>query len=150
MAESFTQINTESMAETVPKKEVTLQSRTKKPPWWNEGVSKTKRELNIAKKSVRRRRTPHNFNELKMKESKFEEVSMKEDWVDQICTKISYANSAKEMWESFKDLTSYQDKKGVGVLPFLDENKHPTFDREEKYIILQDVFFGGPFTRLSV
>ncbi|MEW8546903.1 MAG: hypothetical protein AB2693_25595 [Candidatus Thiodiazotropha sp.] len=38
----------------VPKKEVKLQHRRKKPPWWNEDVKKAKSELNAAKKLYRR------------------------------------------------------------------------------------------------
>ena len=45
-----------------------MQNRRKKPPWWNEDVSNTKRQVNISKKSFRQRRTPRHFQELKEKE----------------------------------------------------------------------------------
>ena len=60
-----------------------------------------------------------------------------------MCDKITYANSSKELWESFNALTTYQDCNRGGVLPLLDENDNAVFGREEKCEILERVFFGG-------
>ena len=60
-----------------------------------------------------------------------------------ICNKISYANSAKEMWENFNYLTTYQNNSGGGVLPLLDRNGEAVFNKEEKCAVLEKVFFGG-------
>ena len=65
------------------------------------------------------------------------------EWTQILCYKITYANSSKEMWESFSALTTYQDCNRGGVLPLLDENDNPVFGREEKCQILEKVFFGG-------
>ena len=67
----------------------------------------------------------------------------KESWAKQLCDKIAFAGSPKEMWESFNKLTTYQDYGRGGVLPLLDENDCPVFEREEKCAVLEKVFFGG-------
>ena len=67
----------------------------------------------------------------------------KVDWTQQLCDKITYASSAKEMWENFNSLTTYQDHSGGGVLPMIDGNGKAIFDRKEKCSVLEEVFFGG-------
>ena len=67
----------------------------------------------------------------------------KVEWTQILCDKIMYANSSKELWESFNALTTYQDCNRGGVLPLLDENDNAVFGREEKCEILERVFFGG-------
>ena len=145
MAESFTDIYTQCMTEAVPKKELKLQSRRKKPPWWTDVVGEAKNELNKAKKGFRCRRTPSNLEKLKTCENAFEKAKeeAKVEWTQVLCDKITYASSSKEMWESFNALTTYEDNDRGGVLPLMDENDNPTFGREEKCEILEKVFFGG-------
>ena len=145
MADSFMDVYTECLVKAVPKKEIKSQHRRKKPPWWNEDVARARSALNAAKKTYKRRRTPNNFECLKEKECELEKVSVlaKESWTEVVCDKISCANSAKEMWENFRVLTSYQDNGKGGVLPLFDENKRPAFSREDKCFILQNTFFGG-------
>ena len=145
MAESFMQVYTECMIEAVPKKEVKKANRRKKPPWWNDTVSASKQELNKAKKDFRRRRTPANFQKLKASEDTLDSViaEAKTEWTQELCDKITYAGSSKEMWEHFNSLTTYQDHSGGGVLPLIDRNGKPVFDRQEKCKVLEDVFFGG-------
>ena len=77
MAEAFMSIYTECMVEAVPKKEVKLQNRRKKPPWWNDAVGEAKSDLNKAKKGFRRRQTPNNFDKLKSCEDAFETAKEK-------------------------------------------------------------------------
>ena len=145
MAEAFMDIYTECMIEAVPKKEIKKTNRSKKPPWWSDRVSESKQELNRAKKDFRRRWTPANFQILKSSEEAFETVMVnaKTEWTQQLCDKITYAGSSKEMWEHFNSLTTYQDHSGGGVLPLIDRNGKAIFDREEKCSVLEDVFFGG-------
>ena len=102
------------MVEAVPKKEIKKTNRRKKPPWWSEKVSESKQELNKAKKDFRRRRTPANFQRIKLSEEAFDKISAeaKTEWTQQLCDKITYAGSSKEMWENFNSLTTYQDHSG--------------------------------------
>ena len=67
----------------------------------------------------------------------------KTEWTQQLCDKITYAGSSKEMWEHFNSLTTYQDHSGGGVLPLIVRNGKAIFDSDEKCSVLQDVFFGG-------
>ncbi|MEW8548387.1 MAG: reverse transcriptase domain-containing protein [Candidatus Thiodiazotropha sp.] len=145
MVEAFMEVYTECMVEAVPKSEIKVHSRRKKPPWWDDEVKVVKNELNKAKKSFRRRRTPNNFEDLKVCEARFEEVkeAAKISWTKQLCDTIAFAGSAKEMWESFNTLTTYQDFSRGGVLPLIDKNNRPVFQREEKCEVLEKVFFGG-------
>ena len=96
-----------------------------------------------AEKSFRRRRTPYNFENLKNCENALEEVkeNAKAEWTKLVCDKITYASSSKEMWESFNTLTSYQDYNRGGVIPLLDDDGSPVFNREDKCLILENVFF---------
>ena len=141
----FMDIYTECMVEAVPRIELKSQNRRKKTPWWNKDVANAKCKVNKAKKSFRRRRTPYNFENLKNCENALEEVkeNAKAEWTKVVCDKITYASSSKEMWESFNTLTSYQDYNGGGVIPLLDDDGSPVFNREDKCLILENVFFGG-------
>ena len=122
-----------------------MQNRRKKTPWWNDAVGEAKTDMNKAKKGFRRRRTPNNFDKLKSCENAFENAkkNAKVEWTQILCEKITYANSSKELWESFNTLTTYQDCNRGGVLPLLDENDNAVFGREEKCEILERVSFGG-------
>ena len=60
-----------------------------------------------------------------------------------ICNKITNANSAKEMWENFNFLTTYQNNSGGGVLPLINKNGEALFNKDEKCSILESIFFGG-------
>ena len=145
MAEDFMKVYTECMTEAVPRQEIKMHRSRRNPPWWNEDVKKAKNELNKAKKSFRRRNIPNNLEKLKQCEAQFEKIKeeTKETWTKQLCDKITYAGSPKEMWESFNSLTTYQDCGRGGVLPLIDEMNCPVFGREEKCAVLEKVFFGG-------
>ena len=106
------------------------------------GVSLLLETFDSAEKSFRRRRTPYNFENLKNCENALEEVkeNAKAEWTKLVCDKITYASSSKEMWESFNTLTSYQDYNRVGVIPLLDDDGSPVFNREDKCLILENVF----------
>lgn len=145
MADSFMLVYMECLTKAVPMKLSRVQHRRKKPPWWTEETASSKHELNIAKKTYKRRRTPFNFNNLREKEDVFKKMSenSKEEWTQNLCKKISMAKSQKDMWDSFKNLTSYQDYNNGGVLPLLDDDHTPIFDNLEKCNILQNIFFGG-------
>ena len=145
MTEAFMDICTECMVEAVPRIELKSQNRRKKTPWRNKDVANAKCKVNKAKKSFRRRRTPYIFENLKNCENALEEVkeNAKAEWTKVVCDKITYASSSKEMWESFNTLTSYQDYNRGGVIPLLDDDGSPVFNREDKCLILENVFFGG-------
>ena len=89
-----------------------------------------KHELNTAKKSYKRRSTPQNLLKLREIEIKYEETTeqQKEVWIDSLCNKLSRTKSQKELWDSFKSLTSYQDLDGGNVLPLYDQDNNPIFD----------------------
>ena len=95
--------------------------------------------------NFKRRSTQQNFDNLKKTEEEYkqEEETQKDSWTDSLCDKISYSDNPKEMWDSVKTLTSYQDLDGGNVLPLLDENNQPVFDMQGKCDILQDTFFSG-------
>ena len=133
------------MIEAVPKKESRIQNRRKKPPQWNNKVTEAKNELNKAKKSFRRRSTPDNFEILKNTEDAFDRAAeeAKVAWTQVLCSKILFASSGKEMWESLNKLTTYQEYNSGGVLPLKDEEGKAVFDREEKCALLEKVFFAG-------
>ena len=135
MADSFMDVYTECMIEAVPKKEIKVHSRRTKPPWWNDKVSEAKHDLNKAKKGFRRISTPENFEVLKNSEDAFDEAAeeAKATWTQVLCGKISFANSAKEMWESLNKLTSYQEYNSGGVLP-LKMKKEMQYLIEEKSV----------------
>ena len=145
MADSFMEVYTECMIEAVPKKEIRIRNRRKKPPWWNDKVTEAKNELNKAKKSFRRRSTIENFEVLKITEDAFDKAAeeAKVAWTQVLCGKISFASSGKEMWESLNKLTTYQEYNSGGVLPLKDEDGKAVFDREEKCALLEKVFFAG-------
>lgn len=145
MAESFMEVYIKCLTEAVPKRETKVMNRRKKPPWWSEETQTARHELNMAKKTYKRRRTPINFKNLREKEESFmsRAENAKDDWTKNLCERISRAESPKEMWENFKSLTSYEQLDGGGMLPLLDENNVPVFDSSEKCDILQGLFFGG-------
>ena len=63
--------------------------------------------------------------------------------MESLCDKIMYSSTPKEMWDTFKTLTSYQDLDGGNILPLLDKDNNHVFDLEQKCQILQDTFFSG-------
>ena len=67
----------------------------------------------------------------------------KSEWTENICMKINDCSDPKEIWHNFRTLTSYQDEDAGGVLPLMDMDNKPIFDKSEKSKVLQDVFFGG-------
>ena len=77
---------------------------------------------------------PANFQKLKASEDTLDSViaEAKTEWTQELCDKITYAGSSKEIWEHFNSLTTYQDHSGGGVLPLIDRNGKPVFDRQEK------------------
>ena len=56
---------------------------------------------------------------------------------------LQLSSTPKEMWDSFKSLTSYQDLDGGNVLPLLDRDNNPVFEYDQKSEILQETFFSG-------
>ena len=145
MVDAFMEVYTECMIKAVPKKEIKLQNRRRKPPWWNDRVVHSKNELNKAKKGFRKRQTPENFGVLKRKEEVFNKATeeAKVTWTQTLCDKTTFASSRKEMWESFNRLTTYQDYNTGGVLPLMDGTGKTVFDRVEKCSLMEKVFFGG-------
>ncbi len=138
--QSFMQIFTECMLDAVPRKQVTVSKRRKKPPWWNEQTAETKQSWNSAKKQFRRRSTPQLFKQLKEKELEYDrsvEIA-KESWVAGVCTKLNLAASPKDIWQCFRQLTSYQEEGGTGVLPLRKKDGSYEFDSEERPKILED------------
>ena len=108
-------------------------------------MREAKKKLNKAKRDFKRRSTQQNFDNLKKTEEEYkqQEETQKDSWTVSLCDKISYSDNPKEMWDSVKTLTSYQDLDGGNVLPLLDENNQPVFDMQGKCDILQDTFFSG-------
>ena len=145
MVESFMEVFHECMEESVPKVTVKEGSRRKLAPWTNEEVKNSKHELNVAKKKFRRRQTPNNLQSLREIEEQCEKVceKAKSEWTGNICDKINDCNDPKEIWQNFRALTSYQDEDAGGVLPLMDIDNNPVFNKSEKCKILQNVFFGG-------
>ncbi|MEW8544656.1 MAG: reverse transcriptase domain-containing protein [Candidatus Thiodiazotropha sp.] len=96
-------------------------------------------------KRFRRRNTPNNLTLLRVKEDTYDSVceKAKREWTDQTCMKINEGSNPKEMWEHFRNLTTYEDQNTGGVLPLLDSENKAIFSNTEKSKILQDVFFGG-------
>ena len=104
-----------------------------------------KHQLNTAKKSYKRRSTPQNFLQLREIEKNYEEKAeeQKEVWIGSLCKKLSRTKSLKELWDSFRSLTSYQDLDGGNVLPLFDRDNKPIFEIQEKCLLLQETFFNG-------
>ena len=129
----------------VPKKMVTVVNRRKKPPWWNEIVADFNTKLNRAKKSYKRRSTKQNFDHLKETKNNFDRAveEEKNNWIKGLCSKINLCKSSKEMWDTFNNLTSYQDLDGGDILPLLDCQNQPIFEVAKKCDLLRDTFFSG-------
>ena len=145
MYASFKTVFDECRDKSVPKRSVKSVNRRKKPPWWNERMNEVKKCLNKAKRTYKRHSTEGNFIALQSIETEFKkaEEEEKDKWVKILCDKITYSSTPKEMWDSFKSLTSYQDLDGGNVLPLLDRDNNPVFEYEEKSEILQETFFSG-------
>ena len=118
-------------------------TRRRTAPWTNEDVKKCKHELNVAKKKFRRRQTPNNLQSKRVKEEECEKICEKAnyEWTENICMKINDCSDPKQIWQNFRTLTSYQDEDAGGVLPFMDMDNKPIFDKSEKSKVLQGVFF---------
>ena len=142
---SFKGVFDECRDKSVPKRNVKSVNRRQKPPWLNEKMSEIKKKLNNSKRSHKRRSTQRNFEILESVEAEFK-VAVEEEknkWVEMLCDKITYSSTTKEMWDTFKTLTSYQDLDGGNILPLLDKDNNPVFELEQKCQILQDTFFSG-------
>ena len=85
------------------------------------------------------------MTELRQKEDELNliEEKAKQKWTEEVCEKVSNADTHSEMWQHFRKLTSYHDEDGVGVLPLLDEHNTAVFDKEGKTEILKNTFFAG-------
>ena len=142
---SFKAVFDECREKSVPKRNIQNVNRRQKPPWWNDRMTELKKRLNKAKRTYKRRSTQNNFKEVETIESEFKvaEEEEKDLWMESLCEKITYSSTPKEMWDTFKTLTSYQDLDGGNILPLLDKDNNPVFDLEQKCQILQDTFFGG-------
>ena len=129
----------------VPKRTFKYNDRRSHPPWWNDVMREIKKKLNKAKRDFKRRSTQQNYDKLKETENEYnrEEEVQKDSWTDSLCDKISKSDNPKDMWQSLKTLTSYQDLDGGNVLPLLNEDNQPVFDIQGKCDILQDTFFSG-------
>ena len=145
MYSSFKKVFDECHENSVPKRNVQNDNRRRKPPWWNDRMTEIKKRLNNAKRTYKRRSTQSNFETIESVESEFKvaEEEEKDKWVESLCDKITYSGSPKEMWDTFKSLTSYQDQDGGNILPLLDKDNNPVFELEQKCQILQDTFFSG-------
>ena len=108
-------------------------------------MSEIKKRLNKAKRNFKRRSTQQNHDALRTlkEEYKVVEEEQKDLWTNNLCDKISYSDTPKEMWESLRTLTSYQDLDGGNVLPLLNDDNQPVFDLQGKCSILQTTFFSG-------
>ena len=106
-------------------------------------MREVKKKLNKAKRDFKRQSTQQNYDQLKAAEDKYkrEEETQKDSWTDSVCDKISNSDNPKEMWDSLKSFTSYQDLDRGNVLSHLNEDNQPVFDRQGKCDILQDTFF---------
>ena len=85
------------------------------------------------------------MTELRQKEGELKliEEKAKQKWTEEVCEKVSNADTHSEMWQHFRKLTSYRDEDGVGMLPLLDEHNTAVFDKEGKAEILKNTFFAG-------
>ena len=142
---SFKTVFDECREKSVPKRNVQNVNRRRKPPWWNDRMTEIKKRLNNAKRTYKRRSTQSNFETVASVESEFKiaEEEEKDKWVESLCDKITYSSTPKEMWDTFKTLTTYQDLDGGNILPLLDKDNNPVFDLDQKCQILQDTFFSG-------
>ena len=145
MYSDFVDTFNKCMEEVVPKKQMRVSGRRKRPPWYNEEVQRARHEVNIVRKSYKRRKTPTTLTELRQKEDELNliEEKAKQKWTEEVCEKVSNADTHSEMWQHFKKLTTYHDEDGVGVLPLLDEHNTAVFDKEGKAEILKNTFFAG-------
>ena len=109
------------------------------PPWWNDAMSEIKKKLNKAKRNFKRRSNQQNYDSLKSVEEEYKrtEEEQKDLWTDALCDKISNGYSPKEMWDSLRTLTSYQDLDGGNILSLLNDSNQPVFDLPGKCSILK-------------
>ena len=108
---SFKETFDECRDAAVPKRTFKYNDRRTHPPLWNDNMREAKKKLNKAKRDFKRRSTQQNFDNLKKTEEEYkqEEETQKDSWTDSLFDKISYNDNPKEMWDSVKTLTSYQD-----------------------------------------
>ncbi|MEW8544970.1 MAG: reverse transcriptase domain-containing protein [Candidatus Thiodiazotropha sp.] len=145
MYTSFKEVFDECRDASVPKRSFKYNDRRTRPPWWNDKMTEIKKRLNKAKRNFKRRSIPQNYDALQMLEEEFKRVEeeQKDLWTNNLCDKISNSDTPKEMWESLRTLTSYQDLDGGNILPLLNEDNQPVFDLQGKCNILQSTFFSG-------
>ena len=145
MYQSFLDKFEQCVDDCVPQTKYNPNYRRKTPPWMDDNVKKKKNDLNVAKKHFKRRQTPQLLQELKTKEEEYTTscTEAKSIWVEDTCRSIDSCSNPKEKWRAFHKLTTYEETDGGIVLPMLDENKTPIFDRTEKCKLLQKTFFTG-------
>lgn len=145
MYTSFKEVLDECRDVSVPKRMFKYNDRRTRPPWWNDNMTEIKKKLNKAKRSFKRRSTQQNYDLLRSTEDEYTRVEeeQKDSWTNSLCDKISNSETPKEMWDSLKTLTTYQDLDGGNILPLLNEDNQPIFDLQGKCNILQTTFFSG-------
>ena len=126
MYTSFKEVFDDCRDASVPKRSFKYNDRRTRPPWLNDKMSEIKKSLNKAKRNFKRRSTQQNHDALRTPEEyKVVEEEQKDLWTNNACDKISYSDTPKEMWESLRTLTSYQDLDGGNVLPLLNDDNQP-------------------------
>jgi hypothetical protein len=145
MFESFSSVFYTCRDESIPQKQVSGNKRRLAPPWLSEEAKEARHALNVAKKGYRRRSTGQNYDKLVAAKQQCEETESKakEQWVDAVCEKLNTTRNPKELWDSFRNLTSYQLRDGCKVLPLMDDQDNPVFEKQEQCKFLQDAFFSG-------
>jgi ribonuclease HI len=131
--------------ECVPTRQVSGNRRRMTPPWLTDKAKEARHHLNKAKKGYKRRSTEQNFNRLcsAKRECEEAEAEAKEQWVEEVCNKLNTTKNPRELWDNFRHLTSYQERDGCDVLPLIDSQGSPVFDKHEKCVLLQEAFFSG-------
>jgi exonuclease III len=145
MYDSFSQVFIQCRDSCVPKKVVPAKRRRTTPSWMSDTVNEARHLLNATKKNFKRRSTDQNYQKLLQAKSKCEkaEDEAKEKWVDSVCVKLNSSKNPKDLWDCFRQLTSYQERDGCDVLPLVNEKGEPEFEKEVKSKILQRTFFSG-------
>ena len=65
MYSDFVDTFNKCIEEVVPKKQVRVSGRRKRPSWYNEEVQRTRHDVNIVRKSYKRRKMPTILTELR-------------------------------------------------------------------------------------
>ena len=62
------------MDEVVPKKQVKVTGRLKRPHWYNEELQNARHEVNMLSRTYKRRKTPSNVKKLREKENEVDVI----------------------------------------------------------------------------